>query len=86
MGYTPPPHDRPSWDLTSVLHAVRPGAGYFELSPPGRVTVTEHAETVFAEDAGGRDRFLIVPEGGEDRAIEAMRLLASQPPARGADE
>ncbi|HEX3600779.1 MAG TPA: nucleoside hydrolase, partial [Lacipirellulaceae bacterium] len=34
--YNPPPHDRPTWDLTSVLYAVRPHDGYFDLSPPGR--------------------------------------------------
>ena len=27
------PADRPSWDLTAVLYAVRPEAGYFGLSP-----------------------------------------------------
>ena len=37
--YKPPPHNRPSWDLTSVLYAVRPDRGYFDLSPPGRVHV-----------------------------------------------
>ena len=29
----PPPHNRPTWDLTSVLQAVQPDRGYFELSP-----------------------------------------------------
>jgi hypothetical protein len=29
IAYLPPPHDRPTWDLTSVLVAVRPDGGYF---------------------------------------------------------
>jgi inosine-uridine nucleoside N-ribohydrolase len=37
--YNPPPHERPCWDLTSVLYAVYPDRGYFGLSAPGRVTV-----------------------------------------------
>src|SRR5664279_3155543 len=32
--YNPPPHERPTWDLTSVLYAVRPDRGYFGLSSP----------------------------------------------------
>src|SRR5258707_807827 len=30
--YNPPPHNRPTWDLTSALYAVAPGRGYFSLS------------------------------------------------------
>ena len=29
----PPPHNRPTWDLTSVLYAVLPDRDYFDLSP-----------------------------------------------------
>ena len=27
----PPPHNRPTWDLTSVLYAVLPDRGYFDF-------------------------------------------------------
>lgn len=37
--YNPPPHDRPTWDPTSVLYAIYPDRGYFDLSPAGNVTV-----------------------------------------------
>ncbi len=37
--YMPPPHDRPTWDLTSVLYGVRPDHGYYQLSEPGVVAV-----------------------------------------------
>ncbi|MDP6416816.1 MAG: nucleoside hydrolase, partial [Gammaproteobacteria bacterium] len=39
--YIPTPHERPTWDLTSVVYAVRPDLEYFELSPPGIVSVLE---------------------------------------------
>jgi purine nucleosidase len=32
--FMPPPHNRPTWDLRSVLQAVRPDRAYFSLSDP----------------------------------------------------
>ena len=45
--YMPMPYDRPTWDLTSALYAVRPGRQYFALSPAGRVSVDEDGQTRF---------------------------------------
>ena len=78
--YNPPPHDRPTWDLTSVLAAVRPRHAYFTLSPPGQVTVGEDGLTRFDVKAGGRDRHLILKDEQKGRAIEALTQLSSQPP------
>ena len=36
--HNPPPHNRPTWDLTSVLYAVLPDRGYFDVSPRGRAS------------------------------------------------
>ena len=33
--YQKMPYDRPTWDLTAVLYALRPNANYFALSPAG---------------------------------------------------
>ncbi len=77
--YNPPPHDRPTWDLTSVLHAVRPDHDYFELSPPGRVQVDEEGYTRFEAVKDGPHRYLIAPAPNRPRILEAMQLLASQP-------
>ncbi|GAB5407304.1 MAG: nucleoside hydrolase [Aureliella sp.] len=78
--YNPPPHDRPTWDLTSVLHAIRPDRGYFELSPAGRVSVADDGLTSFTAEEGGRDRYLIIPDGKKSRTTEALVQLSSQPP------
>ncbi|NNE00807.1 MAG: nucleoside hydrolase, partial [Pirellulaceae bacterium] len=78
--YIPPPHDRPTWDLTSVLQAVRPDHGYFDLSASGRVSVADDGLTTFTESADGRDRYLILQETQKGRAREALVLLSSQPP------
>jgi inosine-uridine nucleoside N-ribohydrolase len=85
--YTPPPHDRPTWDLTSVLYAVRPDHNYFGLSERGRVEVAEDGLTKWHPD-GRRDRTLVLREGDHARVLEALTLLSSQPPdctVRGTD-
>ena len=78
----PPPHDRPTWDLTSVLAAVYPDRGYFDLSPPGGVTVEADGFTKFDPSPTGRHRYLVLREGQKGRALEAMVQLSSEPPSR----
>ncbi len=78
--YIPPPHDRPTWDLTSVLFAIRPDRDYFDVSPAGRVTVAEDGLTTFKADQQGRDRYLVLTEVQKGRASEALVQLSSQPP------
>ncbi len=82
--YNPPPHDRPNWDPTAVLYAIFPDRGYFELSPPGTVTVDDDGATVYKEGkkGQGRDRFLILNEVLNARTREAIAQLASEPPAK----
>lgn len=80
--YNPPPHNRPTWDLTSVLQAVRPGRGYFRLSPPGRVTVNDKGLTTFQAATNGRHRYLIASPAQRIRVREALVQLSSQPPSR----
>ncbi len=78
--YSPPPHDRPTWDLTSILYAVRPDHAYFDLSAAGRVTVGPDGLTTFEESANGRDRYLVLQDEQKARATEALVQLSSQPP------
>lgn len=77
--YMKMPYDRPTWDLTAVLYALRPEGKYFSLSPPGRVTVDDAGRTHFAEQPGGKHRYLILTDAQKSRALEALVLLASQP-------
>jgi inosine-uridine nucleoside N-ribohydrolase len=73
------PYDRPTWDLTAALYAVRPGSQYFSLSPAGRVTVDEKGRTVFTAALDGKHRFLVLDDGQKARTLETLILLASQP-------
>lgn len=78
--YSPPPHNRPNWDLTSVLFAVHPDRGYFDISPSGTVVVDEQGATSFTESAQGKHRYLIATPEQRIRVREALVQLASQPP------
>jgi inosine-uridine nucleoside N-ribohydrolase len=80
--YNPPPHNRPTWDLTAVIAAVWPDRDYFALSAPGTVTVEDDGFTRFRPEKNGKHRFLILDEVRTARVTEAMVQLCSQPPAR----
>jgi len=77
--YMTMPYDRPTWDLTAVLYAVRPDDGYFSLSPPGTITVLTDGGTRFDPSAAGHHRYLVLTGEQRPRTLEAMIVLASQP-------
>jgi hypothetical protein len=81
-----PNHDRPTWDLTSVLYALRPDDDYFGRSASGRVQVQDDGFTTFTIREGGRDRYLTIDDAQSIRVIEVQRALVSQPPAFGPTE
>jgi inosine-uridine nucleoside N-ribohydrolase len=77
--YMKMPYDRPTWDLTAVLYAVRPGKS-FGLSEAGVVRVDEDGTTRFRAAASGSRKYLtMTPEQGR-LALAAMIELASQAP------
>ena len=75
-------NDQPTYDLTSVLYAVRPERGYFNLSPPGRISVEQDGTTSFRPESQGLHRYLIVNAEQIARVREAQELLCSQPPMK----
>jgi inosine-uridine nucleoside N-ribohydrolase len=72
------PYDRPTWDLTAVLEAVRPER-YFARSDTGTVQVDADGRTHFDAGAGER-RYLRLDPARRAQILEAMELLASEPP------
>lgn len=80
--YEAPPHNRPTWDLTSVLYAVHPDRGYFDLSEPGLISVEADGFTKFTPSAEGKHRYLKMNELQKARVVEALVQLSSQPPSR----
>lgn len=80
--YNPPPHNRPTWDLTSVLYAVRPKRGYFGVSKAGTVVVEDDGGTRFNAGSNGPHRYLKVSREQIIRVSESLTQLSSQPPDR----
>ena len=80
--YRKMPYDRPTYDLTSVLIAVRPHHGYFGLSYPGVITLDEKLVTHFAEGPTGLHRYLTVTPDQIVRVRETLVQMASSPPQR----
>ncbi len=77
--YNKMPYDRPAWDLTAALEAVRPDHGYFSSSPQGQVRVADDGTTTFEAGSGNR-RYLRLDPAEKSRISEALTLLASEPP------
>ena len=73
--YMKMPYDRPTWDLTAALYAVRPE--YFGVSARGRITTNDKGVTKFEARADGKQRYLVLLD--KARVLEAMVMLASQP-------
>ncbi|MBV9780416.1 MAG: nucleoside hydrolase [Acidobacteriaceae bacterium] len=80
--YVGKPEDHPNWDSTAVLEAIRPDRGYFDLSPPGRVTLGPKDTTVFTPDPQGNCRYLIIRPDQVERVRELIAILVSEPPQR----
>ena len=83
--YQPPPHDRPTWDPTALLYAVYPDRGYFDLSPPGVVTVEDNGATWFRPSRNGKSsqRYLVMSAAQALRVREAIVQLCVEPAAKG---
>ncbi len=76
--YQPMPYDRPTWDLTSVLHAVEPELAYFEESPAGKITVDSLGNTLFEEKPGGLHRYLKL-KNNQDQVLDSMVKKITRP-------
>ena len=78
--YKPMPYDAQTWDMTSVLYAVRPQEGYFKLSEPGTIHVLDDGRTKFTTSPVGRHRYLILDPAQKERIIKTYTEIASAKP------
>lgn len=74
------PHDHHLSDPATTLYSIRPDAGYFSLSKPGKITVLDDGNARFDENPSGTHFHLTVDEAQQSSAEEAINLLVSQPP------
>ena len=77
--YNPLPHDRPTWDLTSVLDAIRPNRHYFGLPKSGNVSLDKTGLTHFRETKN-KQQHLKLNASQMLRVKETLVGLARQPP------
>jgi hypothetical protein len=88
----PMPYDAPASALAAVVQAVHPDDGYFKLSDPGTISVSDDGRTRFTPGADGKHRYLIVDPAQKERVISFYTAMVSAPPAprpgrgRGAQE
>ena len=73
-------NSQPTFDLSSVLYAVRPNRDYFTLSPFGTVTVQDDGLTTFTANENGKHRYMTVTPEQVEKVREAFVLLCSEPP------
>jgi inosine-uridine nucleoside N-ribohydrolase len=78
--YKTMPYDAPTWDMAAVLYAARPQEGYFRLSEPGTIRVSDDGRTKFTPTAEGKHRYLILDPEQKDRIIKAYTEIASAKP------
>lgn len=78
--HKPMPYDAPTWDMTSVLYAVRPQEGYFKLSDPGMIRVLDDGRTKFTAAPEGKHRYLILDPAQKERIIKTYTEIASAKP------
>lgn len=71
--------DRPTWDLTAVLYAVDPQQ-FFNISPAGRVEVTDKGCTHYTKDPAGHHFYLFVtPEQAKAILDYFVTMITKKP-------
>ena len=81
--FRPMPFDAPSRTLAAVLHAVGSDEPYFDLSPPGTITVAHDGRTTFSPAPDGRHRHLIVKPDQKEHVLQMyIEMVTAQPPPR----
>ena len=76
--YLPKIEDRPTWDLTAVLYAIDPQQ-FFNISPAGRVVVTNEGYTHYTQDASGNHYYLsVTPEQAKSILAYFVKMVTAK--------
>jgi hypothetical protein len=76
----PMPYDAPGTPLAAALYAARPKEGFFKLSEPGTISVTDDGRTRFVASAGGKHRFLIAEADQKEKVRQIYAEVVSAKP------
>ena len=69
---------RPSWDLLTVLHAIRENNGLLKTSPWGRIELDERGVSTFSEEKGGKHAYTINTASDEEISEALEKMLGSK--------
>ena len=70
--FKPMPYDASVPGMAAALYAVHPDDGYFKLSEPGTVTVSDDGRTKFTPGAGGKHRYLIADPAQKEKSNQTL--------------
>jgi hypothetical protein len=73
-------YNPPTYDMAAALYAVHPDKGFFQLSEPGSLNVSDDGALRFAPSANGKVRTLIADPAQKEKIIQAYVELASAKP------
>lgn len=75
----PMPYDTQAQDLAAVLYAVRPGAGFFQISS-GSIEVLDDGGMRFLESVEGKHQRMAVDLAKKDQILAVLREVVSAKP------
>lgn len=71
--------ERPSWDLLTVLHAVRENHGLMKNSAWGKIVLDETGASSFVPDAAGRHAYTINVMSETEMSSELEKMIGHRP-------
>jgi hypothetical protein len=74
------PYDAPSHDLAAMHYTAIPESGFFQVSEPGMLSVSENGATVFAIGAGAVRRITADPSKRAETLAAFVELVSTKPP------
>jgi len=79
--YLRQPEDRPTWDLTALLYAVE-GDKWFNLSPAGKLEITDEGSSIFHEEENENTRYLSVTDEQAQAVKNHLVEMCTTPPKK----
>lgn len=78
--YKTMPYDAPTWSMAPVLYSIRQKEGYFKLSDPGTIAVSNDGRLKLTVNAAGTHRTLILDPEQKERILKTFTEIASLKP------
>ena len=77
--FKPMPYDAPAHDLAAAHYALNPGSGFFTLSEPGTLSVSDDGRMTFTAGAGTVRRITVDPAKKADCLAALVALATAKP-------